>query len=226
MINAKFEDSKFFLEMTNIVRYAEGFLEGVQAGKPTMLAKAGLSIKNLAEEYIDTMARVDPQSLHHVYEWYQTGSPNARLFNIDYSITNGGLSFNTTFSQSRSVANGASTPFYDKAYIMENGIPITIAPKSSDVLVFEDANGETVFTKSPININNPGGDNVQGSMEETLKTFFTTYLSQSYLSSSGFSKHLENPIDFKVNLTKAKNGGKSAGKQIGYNWIVKAGDKL
>ncbi len=225
MITAEFEDSKFFLEMTNIVRYAEGFLEGVQAGKTTMLTKAGLSIKNLAEEYVDAMARVDPQALHHVYEWYQTGSPNARLFNIDYSVINGGLTFNATFSQSRSVANGATTPFYDKAYIMENGIPISIKPKSSEVLVFED-NGETIFTRSEVNISNPGGDNVQGSLEETLKTFFSTYLTQSYLSSSGFSSHLERPIDFKVNFSKAKTGGKSAGKQIGYNWIVKAGDKL
>ena len=225
MINADFEDSKFFLEMTNVVRYAEGYLEGIHAGKPTMLAKIGKTIKNLAEEYVDAIARVDPSSLHHVYEWYQAGSPSARLFDIDYFATNGGLTFNATLSQSRSIANGSSTPFYDKAYIMENGIPVTIRPKNSPVLVFDD-NGETIFTKSPVQVDNPGGDNVQGSLQETLSTFFATYLSQSYLADSGLTRHLEKPIDFKVNMVKAKNGGKSAGKQIGYNWIVKAGDKL
>ncbi len=225
MINAKFDDTKFFVEMTNIVRYAEGYLEGVHAGKQTMLNKLGRGIREILEDFVDAQARVDPSRLHHVYEWYQSGNPSARLFEISYVATNGGISFNSTFSQSRSHSNGSTTPFYDKARIMESGMPVTITPKKSKVLAFED-NGETVFTAGPVNVDHPGGEDVRGSFEETVNTFFNNYLTQSYLYESGFSRHMQNPIDFKTNLAKAKTGGKSAGIQIGYNWIVKAGDKL
>lgn len=225
MISADFQDSNFFREMTNVIKYAEGYLEGVQAGKPALLSKMGRTIKELAKEFVDSMARIDPASLHHVYEWYQTGSPAARLFDIDYTVVNGGLSFDTTLSQSRSFANGSTVPFYNKAYIMENGIPVTIHPKQSGVLAFDD-NGETVFTKSPIYVNAPGGKQVQGSLQDTLATFFNTYLTQAYLIESGFTRHINNPSEFKANLSRGKSGGKSVGKQIGYNWIVKAGDKL
>jgi hypothetical protein len=225
MISANFNDASFFIEMSNVVKYAEGYLEGIHAGKPALLSKMGKTIKEVAKEFVDSMARTDPASLHHVYEWYQTGSPAARLFDIDYNVTSGGLSFNTTLSQSRSFSDGSTVPFYNKAYIMENGIPITIIPKKAGVLVFDD-NGETVFTKSPIHVNAPGGKQVQGSLEETLNTFFDTYLTQSYLADSGFTMYLKSAKDFKTNISKSKSGGKSAGKQIGYNWIVKAGDKL
>jgi hypothetical protein len=225
MIGAKFDDAKFFSELSNIVQYAEGYLDGAQLGKTQMLSKIGKTMKEILEEFIDVNARIDPSSLHHVYEWYQSGSPAARLFDIDYSVTKGGLSFGYTFSQSRSIANGSHTPFYDKASIMENGIPVTIKPVSAKVLAF-DNNGETIFTKGPITIDNPGGDNVQGSFAEIFDDFFSKYLTQSYLVDSGFTRHLSTPIDFKNNLAKGKTGGRSVGKQIGYNWIVKAGDKL
>lgn len=225
MINSSFNDAKFFKDMSNIVQYAEGYIEGIQLGKPTMLSKMGKTIKQLIEEYVDANARVNPQSLHHVYEWYQSGSPAARLFDISCTVYGGGLSFKSTFSQSRTVSNGSSVPFYNKASIMESGIPITITPKKSTVLVFDD-NGETVFTKGPVSIENPGGSSVQGSFQRVIDSFFQNYLSQSYLASSGFTAHLKNPVDFKANLARGKNGGKAVGKQIGYNWIVKAGEKL
>lgn len=225
MITSKFNDNTFFKEMNNVIKYAEGYLEGVQLGKPGMLSKMGLTIKTIMEEYIDTNARVDPASLHHVYEWYRTGSPEARLFDISYTVYAGGLTLKSTFSQSRSLANGATTPFYDKATIMEKGVPITIKPKRANVLVFDD-NGETIFTKGPVTVDNPGGEAVEGSFQDIVDSFFSRYFAQSYLANSGFSAHLKNPVDFKENFARSKSGGKSLGKQIGYNWIVKAGDKL
>ncbi len=225
MITTKFNDAQFFKDMSNLVQYAEGYLDGVQSGKPGMLKKMGITMKELLEEYVDANARVDPQSLHHVYEWYRTGSPEARLFNITATVYAGGLTMKSTFSQSRSVANGATEPFYNKASIMEAGIPITIKPVRSNVLVFDD-NGKTIFSRGPITIDNPGGEDAQGSFANIVNTFFTRYLSQSYLLKSGFSEYLTNPIDFKKNFARGKSGGRALGKQIGYNWIVKAGDKL
>jgi hypothetical protein len=217
---------KFKKEMTNIVEYSLGYLDGIGRGKKEFLKALGADTIDLLKKYVDSSAKVNPQMLHHIYEWSMVGSPNGRLFNIDYSVSNLGLSLLSTFRQSSSVKDGSDTPFYNKAKIMENGIPVTITPKESGVLVFEDENGETVFTKSPIYVNAPGGKQVQGSLQDTLNNFFAVYLTQSYLMESGFTMHIGNPSEFKANMSRASRGGKSLGKQIGYNWIVKAGDKL
>lgn len=220
-----FDDSVFFRELSNITKYAEGFIEGVNAGKSQFMDNLGKSVIESLKDFIDLNARVDPESLHHVYEWYEVGQETGRLFDINYSVTGGGLSINSSFRQSRSVAEGANNPFYDKARIMEDGIPVTIRPKTSQVLAFTE-NGEKIFTKKEVHISRPGGSSVQGSFENVFDMFFNSYFSQSFLSSSGLRKYLENPIEFKLKLNAGKTGGRSVGKQTGYNWIVKAGGMI
>ena len=80
MINAKINTKSFIKDMQNILNYSNGFLEGAQKGKEEMLLKMGLEIKQIVLEYVDTMARVDPSKLQHVYEWAQAGNGSARLF--------------------------------------------------------------------------------------------------------------------------------------------------
>lgn len=213
----KFKSSSFLKEMNNIVAYANGFLEGAHAGKKELLATIGAKTLVILEQFIDANARTNPDALHHIYEWHQTGSPNARLFDFEYTTYGGGLTFKSSFSQSTSVKNGSFVPFYDKARIMEEGIPVRIVPKTARALVFEDG-GETVFTKGPVNINKPGG-NTQGGFEQAVSTFFNSYWRQSFLESSGLAAILSNPIQFKQNLPRAKRGGKAAGFDVGYRWI-------
>jgi hypothetical protein len=220
-----FDDSIFFKELNNITKYAEGFLDGVNVGKTKFLDNLGKSVVESLKDFIDLNARVDPEALHHVYEWYEVGQETGRLYDINYSLSGGGISVNSSFRQSQSVANGSNMPFYDKARIMENGIPVTIRPKYSQVLAFEE-NGEKVFTKKEVNIDRPGGASVQGSFEKVFDQFFTVYFSQAFLSASGLRKYLENPIDFKLKLNAGKTGGRSVGKQTGYNWIIKAGGMI
>jgi hypothetical protein len=207
--------------MNNIVGYSLGFLDGIGSGKKEFLDNLGANTLETMKSYIDTMAKVDPAMLHHIYEWNQTGSPSARLYDIDYTISNLGLSFKTSFRQSVSVRDGSKTPFYDKARIMENGIPVTIRPKSAQVLSFND-NGEQVFTKKPITIDNPGGDGVQGGFQSAFDSFFK-YFSQAFLRSSGVAKYLENPVAYKKDLPAGRTRGKSAGINTGYRWIANAG---
>lgn len=216
-----FNTKSFKKDMDNIVKYSLGFLDGVQSGKKTFLDSIGSSTIESIKTYIDSAARVDPAMLHHIYEWNRTGSPEARLFDITYTVSNLGLSIKTSFRQSTSVKDGSTVPFYDKARIMENGIPVTIKPKNAKVLSFED-NGDQVFTKGPINISNPGGDMVQGSLEKTFDSFFN-YFSQSFLRSSGIDKYLENPVAYKKDLPVGKRYGRSAGIKTGYRWIANAG---
>jgi len=217
----KVDGKQFKKEMNNIMDYSIGFLEGVKGGKTAFLNNLGRETIQTLKEFVDMNARIDPAMLQHVYEWYQVGSPNARLFDIEYTVSNQGLSIYSTLSQSSSVKNGSTTPFYDKARIMEKGIPVTIRPKKSKVLVFEE-NGETVFTKNPVTVNNPGGQEAEGGFEEVLDIFLNQYFKQSFLKSSGLSDYIKNPKAFKTNLKAGSKYGKGFGYSTGYKWIANA----
>lgn len=222
MLAVDWNDRKFMSEMHNLIEYSIGFIEGIDRGKPAFLNNLGKSTVESLKEFIDTMARVDKRMLHHVYEWNKVGDPSSRLFNLTYSLSNGGLSVGATFTQSKIASQGSSEPFYDKARIMEMGIPITIRPKKN-VLAFNDGE-QTIFTKKPITINNPGGEESQHGLETTLDTFFNRYFSQLFLDKSGILKYLESPTMYHKYLqTGMKGGGRSAGLSSGYRWISQAG---
>lgn len=216
----KLDTKEFTKKMNNIVDYSIGFTEGINKGKSVFLKNLGFETLEVLKEYIDLSARMNPQALHHVYEWYQSGSPNARLFDIDYTFSNLGLSFKSTFKQSTTVSKDSSQPFYDKARIMEDGIPVTIKPKKN-VLVFEDG-GQTIFTKKTIVNQVPGGREVQGSYEKTFDEFFLFYFKQSFLRASGILKYLDSPVLYKKNFKAGSRSGKSLGVKTGYRWIANA----
>ena len=215
-------DKQFFKEMNNLVQYGVGFIDGVQSGKKDLLLQLGPEIRTLLEQYIDANARMNPEALHHVYEWYQVGNPGARLFDIDYRVTGYGLSFQSTFSQSKSFKEGSKSPFYNKARVMEAGISVTIRPVNSPVLAFEDG-GETVFTRKPVNVAHPGGTAVQGSYEQTFREFFYRYLSQTFLDVTGLRQHFGTPTAFKNNLAAGVRGGRPIGVRVGRNWMKSKG---
>jgi hypothetical protein len=221
-VKVTFDSKNLFSDLKNLADYSIGFLDGIKLGQNNFLDNLGQSTIDSMKNFIDSNARTQPQTMHHVYEWYQTGSPEARLFDLDYFVKSSGLSFNYTFSQSRSLSKGSKEPFYNKAQIMENGIPVTIKPKNAKVLSFNDE-GTQVFTKNPIIIANPGGDGVSGSFERILDEFFSTYFQQSYLYVSGVLEYLQNPITYKQNLAAGVKQGKSIGIKVGYEWISKGG---
>jgi hypothetical protein len=221
-MKVKMNDTIFKKEMKNIIDYSVGFLEGIQAGKTKFLNNIGIMTKELLEQYIDSNARVNPKALHHIYEWSKVGSPDARLYNINYTISNLGLSFVSTLKQSTSIKDGSSVPFYNKAKIMEEGTPVTIRPTRSNVLVFEDG-GETIFTKGEVVIESPGGTETTGSFEKVVDAFFSRYFTQAFLKTSGLYEYLSNPEVYKRNLSAGKSMGRSKGVQVGYRWIANAG---
>jgi hypothetical protein len=216
-LNTKELEKKLF----NIYEYSIGFLDGVEKGKTVFLNNLGIGVIEVLKQYVDAEARSNPKALHHIYEWYQTGSPSARLYNFNYTVSNIGLSFKSTFSQSQTVSNGSNTPFYDKAKIMEEGIPVTISPKKGNKLVFE-IDGETIFTEKEITVENPGGKAVQGSFQKIVDEFFNIYFKQSFLKSSGIYDYIKNPIIYKKNFTAGSKTGKSVGVETGFKWIANA----
>lgn len=223
MISVRFDaDKAFARQMQNLISYSEGFFDGAEGGMPFFKATVGEKTKEILEMYIDSNARTNPDSLHHVYEWYQTGSPSARLFDIDYNISSFGLSFNYSFTQSQSIKQGSREPFYDKAKIMEEGIGVTITPKKSSVLVFEDG-GKTVFTKNSVKVDNPGGAATRDSFDKTFETFFLAYFRQSFLETSGLRSQLGSVSAFTKSLPAGLKSGRSAGVSAGAEWIKSIG---
>jgi hypothetical protein len=222
VISIKFDDKVFTKEMLNITEYSEGFLEGIQAGKQVFLNEIAKDAIEIFKELVDQQARVDEQMYHHIYEWYQTGSPDARLFDIQYTTLGGGLTFNGILSQSKTVQQGSYVPFYNKAEIMESGTPMVIRPVKTKVLAFE-IDGESIFTPNEVLVEHPGGTRVMGAFEYIFDLFFKQHFTQSVLEATGIKQYLENSKTFKENLHAAKTGGRTKGFEVGYNWITKAG---
>jgi len=225
VIQVKINSNKFMSDMNNVVGYSLGFLDGVNSGRNHFLSKLGAGVKEILKEYIDSNARLSPETLQHVYEWYEAGSPEARLFDISYRVVGPGLSFNSSFRQSSSIKAGSTVPFYDKARIMEQGIPVTIAPVRASALAFEQ-DGQTIFTKNPVVVNNPGGQLAAGSFQKTFESFFDRYFTQSFLQSSGLIRYLKTPMAYKENFAKGVRGGRTVGLTAGFRWISRAGDIL
>ena len=201
--------------------YSIGFLDGAQLGKQELFKNLGFQTVELLKGYIDSNARVNPSILHHVYEWNKVGSPDGRLYDINYTVSNLGLSFNSSFRQSKTIQDGSREPFYDKARIMEEGIPVTIVPKQAQALRFTD-NDEEVFTKTPVTVFNPGGQ-TEEQFEQVFDNFFNKYFTQAFLRTSGIAAYLENPVAYKKNLDRGKRLGKSAGISTGFKWMANAG---
>jgi hypothetical protein len=222
-VKIDFDSKTFAREMNNVMEYSVGFLNGVEKGRAGFLDNLGRTAIEALKEFIDSNARVDPELLAHVYEWYRVGSPDARLYDLAYTVNGAsGLTINSTFRQSSSIKNGSSVPFYDKARIMEEGMPVVIQPKKSSVLAF-DVDGEPVFTKSPVYIESPGGQSAEGGYSTIFNIFFERYFTQSFMISSGIFSHLSNPVDYKNNLKAGQTGGRSLGLRIGYQWISRGG---
>jgi hypothetical protein len=210
----------FEKQLKNIIDYSTGFLDGAQKGKTEFLKLLGQATITSMAQYVDAQARSNPYALHHIYEWNKTGSPNARLFDLNYTVSNLGLSISGTFKQSKTLQQGSSVPFYDKARIMEKGIPVTIVPKKR-VLAFTIDN-EEIFTSNDVTVTDPGGTEVEGGFENAIDEFMLYYFKQSLLRASGVYDYIKKPTAFKKDIARGSRIGKSQGFSTGFKWIANA----
>jgi hypothetical protein len=153
--------------------------------------------------YVDAQARVNPQSLHHVYEWNKVGNSGSRLFKLNVTERNG-LSFKlgSTFLMSKSpVPNSFGKRKYvfkNKASVMEAGMPVIISPRAAKRLVFETSTG-TVYMPigASVTVTRPGGGKATGRFQIAYARFFTGNLVNLSIKRSGFQQI------FNSSLTKA-----------------------
>jgi hypothetical protein len=157
-------------------------------------------------EYIDAKARTAPLALHHVYEWKKAGDKESRLFELK-KLPQDGLSFQLTynFKLSKSMVptkRGKHTHvFANKASVMESGMPVIIAPRSSERIVFE-TNGYTVFMPkgASVTVRKPGGTRVKDSFKTAYKHFFTGDLVNQSIKRSGFQRLFNSSISKALGL--------------------------
>jgi hypothetical protein len=221
MLSVVMDSKQFQKELNNIMKYSTGFVEGIQKGKSAFYLGLAPKIAEMASQFVDVNARMSPELLHHIYEWEKVGSPEARLFDIDYKISGIGITFSSSLRQSQSIKNGSNVPFYNKAKIMEEGMGVTIRPKRANALRFE-IDGQEVYTSREVRVDNPGGQ-TQGQFEKVLNNFFGVYFRQSFLNSSGLLQYFKSPQVYSKNLNSAKRGGRSLGLKTGYQWVANAG---
>lgn len=151
-------------------------------------------------EYIDAKARMNPKTLHHVYEWKQIGSPTSRLFKIKVVSSQGtSFSIGSEFKMSKSLVPTQKGKhrhvFANKAFIMEQGQPVVIKPRSAERLVF-DVNGYTVYMPkgASVTVRRPGGNAAKQSFESAKRQFFTSNLVSQSIKRSGFQQLFSNAM--------------------------------
>lgn len=218
MINIRMDTKQLNKILGNSVSFSFGFLEGAEINQIQFNRELAEFIKEALYKYIDAHARMNSESLHHVYEWGRVGSSADRLFEFKAQSSKRVIKFTGKFLQSKSISEGSSEPFYDKANVMENKISITIQPKSSPVLVFED-DGETIFTSKTIEISNPGGSAVAGSFSSIVNSFFDNYLTAGILRGAGVFDSLSYPNEYSDGFSSGTKNGRPTGIKAGRKYM-------
>lgn len=223
MITAKIRSKNVIDMLTNAVAYTDSFAKELNKNKSKITASLAEGSVDVFYDYLDGLARSHPGMLHHVYEWGQVGNPAARLFDLKYQLSQNQAVVSADFLQSDSISETSNTPFFDKAYIMEEGIEVVINEVNAKALFFE-IDGEEFFRTGPIVIANPGGSATRGSFVKAFNEFYALYFNQVYLKSIGFYKHFSSPKEYSKYFKSAikTKSAKGVGKTAALSWIQKA----
>lgn len=222
MYRVSFDSKKAMKVINNAIIYSDTFAKEFKAQESRMASQLGETSIEAFYDYLDTLARVSPEMLHHVYEWGQVGDPEARLVELKKIISGGTVEISADLLPSTSIKPGSNEPFEEKATIMEEGIPVTINEVNAQALFFE-IDGEEFFRLGPITIPNPGGDNVRGSFVKVFEEFYNKYFDRVYLRSIGYYSHFSNPVTYEKNFKSAVRGNPvAAGKAAAISWVLKA----
>lgn len=207
MLRVKIDSKHVNKVLGNAVAFNYGFLKGIDLDQIIFNQKLGEYTVDVLNKYIDSQARMNPDELHHVYEWGQVGQEGGRLFKISAKASKRIITFSGRFYVSKIPGPNTNQRFKQKAEVMESGISVTVSPKNSPVLVFED-DGETVFTANSVYIEHPGGDAVAGSFGRVIDEFFDQYFTGAFLAP--LLKDLGVADEYARYFNQGANGGGSS----------------
>lgn len=195
--NANFFKSSLVAQISAAVYYKAHVMAKIMTSKPLQnkfKKTIFTQINKDFAEYIDAQARIKPKQFHHVYEWKRTGEQTARLFKLkEINTDDFSLKLTYEFKPSKSLVPTNKGKhrhvFVNKAAVMESGMPVKIAPRSAERIVF-DVGGYVVYMPkgASVTVRKPGGVAVKQSFESAYKRFFTTDLVNISIKKSGFQK--------------------------------------
>jgi hypothetical protein len=219
-MRVKIDGTKLVKTLNNILEYSDSFYRTAKLNELKISKSLAEMSVDSFYDYLDGLARSHPGMLHHVYEWGQTGNPYQRLFELSIKLRGKTAEVGADFLYSDSISNNGTTSFYNKAEVMEEGIPVIINQIDAKALFFE-IDGEDFFRLGPIYIANPGGEATRGSFKKAFKEFYGVYFEEVYLESIQFYQKLRNPKQYSRNIKNASksNNAASAGKSAALSWI-------
>ncbi len=220
MISSKINSKKAMKVLSNLVQYSDGFIKEAKAQEATVTKRLAKTSVNGFYEYLDQLARVNPGMLHHVYEWGRVGDSNSRLFDLKIKISKNNAMITSDFLPSEIPSDTSNEPFYNKATIMEEGIPVVIQEVEAQALFFE-IDGVEYFRTGPIIIENPGGPEVRGSFVQQFEEFYNTYLDDVYLKAIRFYQYFMDAKEYERNFNGAMNSSNAyqVGRKTALSWI-------
>lgn len=222
-MKVKYDLSDFNKKMKNMAQYGIGFATEAKRSEGKLARKLGEASIDGFYDFLDAMARMHPEMLHHVYEWDRVGNPGARLYEVKTTGASArAITINADFLPSRSTSDQYSTPFVNKAEVMELGLPVVIERVNAQSLFFTQ-DGQEFFRMGPIVIENPGGEAVRGSFLRFFEMFYNRYFEDIYLNSINFYKHMSETTEFTKNFEAGvRRGGYNVGRRAAEKWINSA----
>ena len=206
--------------MNNFIDYTDGFARETEAKSEFIANKLGKSSVAEFYRYLDSLASVNPELLHHIYEWGETGNPTQRLYELKSMANKSSARIVADFLESYSVSDSSKEPLIDKARIMEEGIPLVIDNVNAKALFFE-VGGQEIFAVGPIYIPNPGGGQTRGQFKLQFEEFYNNYFTQVYLRAIRFYDHFRSPKAYYDGFSAGtRSGGRSAGRASALKWIL------
>ena len=168
---------------------------------------------------VDRFSVTNPKRMHHIYEWGKVGTPSGRLFVLNKAIlVSGSMTISTEFKPSKTpvpinpelLSPGATgkvvsrkNVFRDKAKVMEEGRAVHYQAKKMLAFMGSDLGIKFIKPGTTVNINNPGGKFVKGSLATFMSAWYNKN-AQTIIDSSGLYERIAN--ETAIVLSK-KNAG-------------------
>lgn len=200
--------------INNVTQYGYGFIDTIDKEKTMFNATIAATAVEILSAYIDSKAKLDPSSLHHVYEPGMAGDAAGRLFEFSTHIYADTITINGTFLESSVEPLTGGEPFRQRAPIMEAGASIRIEPVNGEILAFMDED-ELVIISSGVTVEHPGGIDVAQSFGDTVYEFFNTYLTKGALGNTltAMSRLTEFGNMFSTGAKAGRSAGVTAARQ-------------
>lgn len=169
---------------TSGANFLTGYLKGLSEEISTdqhmgpVLKYVHAELARAFDDYMTAVSTSDPSRFHHVYEWNQIGNPQAKLWKNVLRGQGGNRTATWTWRASKTIVPvtqeakdkgvQAIHVFVWKAPVMEYATNITISPTRKTGLAYftgpvsEPGRWKLNFTKSPLDVQNPGGAQVKG----------------------------------------------------------------